>query len=190
VELGNVDPFRLFGLPRDASLEEIRKRYRQLALAYHPDRRGGNDPRQAKRFALVRAAYEAILQARQAAEESRSYGPCPMCGELKALVRQLDGTHVCGKCMARSRWTRLLPAPPFVIVKCTFSIGCLVASVVCLVQFIRTGGMPYGLAAIGIALAGFIVIGMMGLMYRIVPARDLRRAREMQSLRAKFRFPW
>lgn len=33
---------RLFDLPADATVEQIRQRYRELALAFHPDRREGD----------------------------------------------------------------------------------------------------------------------------------------------------
>mmetsp|Transcript_59908 Transcript_59908/g.185936 ORF Transcript_59908/g.185936 Transcript_59908/m.185936 type:complete len:92 (+) Transcript_59908:515-790(+) len=47
-------------LPETASKDEIRRRYRQLALQYHPDKYSG-DPEVAKRlFQGVRAAYEAL----------------------------------------------------------------------------------------------------------------------------------
>jgi DnaJ like chaperone protein len=38
VHLGAADPYAVLGLPRSASFEEARRRYRQLAMENHPDR--------------------------------------------------------------------------------------------------------------------------------------------------------
>ncbi|WP_420962696.1 TerB family tellurite resistance protein [Brucella sp. IR073] len=38
VDLGEADPYRVLGLPRGASFDEARRRYRQLASEHHPDR--------------------------------------------------------------------------------------------------------------------------------------------------------
>ena len=36
-----VDPYAVLGLPHSASLEEVKRRYRQLSNIYHPDKEGG-----------------------------------------------------------------------------------------------------------------------------------------------------
>lgn len=173
--LGDADPFRLFGLPRDASMEEIRRRYHELALAYHPDRRGSDDPQQAKKFAVVREAYEAILQAREADLQNQAYGHCRVCGELKILIPRLDGVMVCVNCIGRSRWVAFLPAPPMVIIKCTFSIACLGAAAVFLVMHFTTGSIPYGLAALGFGTAGLAVVATLGFLFPVTTSRELKR---------------
>lgn len=47
------DPFAALGLPPSATLDEVKRRYRELAMTHHPDR--GGDGRE---FNRVRAAYE------------------------------------------------------------------------------------------------------------------------------------
>ncbi len=36
-----VDPYAVLGLPHSASLEDVKRRYKQLAIIYHPDKEGG-----------------------------------------------------------------------------------------------------------------------------------------------------
>jgi len=36
-----VDPYTILGLSHSASLEEVKRRYRQLSNVYHPDKEGG-----------------------------------------------------------------------------------------------------------------------------------------------------
>ena len=61
--------YEVFGLPRSASDEEIRARYRELISKYHPDKFAGmNDPEftrlAAEKFQRVQGAYEEIKRQR------------------------------------------------------------------------------------------------------------------------------
>ena len=53
------DPYKVLGVSRDASDEEIKKAYRNLAMKYHPDR-NPNDPEAAKKMQQINAAYDQI----------------------------------------------------------------------------------------------------------------------------------
>ena len=53
------DPYKVLGVSRDASDEEIKKAYRRLAKQYHPDVNPG-DPVAAQKMQQVNAAYEQI----------------------------------------------------------------------------------------------------------------------------------
>ena len=53
------DPYEVFGLSRDASREEVKKKYRELAKRYHPDKNPGDKVAEEK-FKEVSAAYEQI----------------------------------------------------------------------------------------------------------------------------------
>lgn len=53
------DPYKVLGVSRDASDDEIKQAYRRLAKKYHPDRNPG-DQEAARRMQEVNAAYEQI----------------------------------------------------------------------------------------------------------------------------------
>jgi len=185
VSSDSLDPFQVFGLPSDAPLDQIRRRYRQLALAYHPDRRGGNDPRQARKFQIVLQAYEAILRIREASERDHTFGPCAACGLIAALVPRLDGTMVCTPCLIRPARMRMLPPPPLVILKCYFPILCMVAGAVLLVLYYASGKAWYGAAACGVAVVGFLVVAVVGFLVPVQPSEELRRLRSLRSRRRR-----
>ena len=67
------DPYKVLGVSRDASDDEIKQAYRRLAKKYHPDRNPG-DAEAAKKMQEVNAAYEQIKNPEKAAPNSGSYG--------------------------------------------------------------------------------------------------------------------
>uniref|UniRef100_A0A7V4G8Q2 J domain-containing protein n=1 Tax=Desulfobacca acetoxidans TaxID=60893 RepID=A0A7V4G8Q2_9BACT len=53
------DYYKILGVPRDATPEEIKKKYRKIALKYHPDRNPGNKEAEEK-FKEAAEAYEVL----------------------------------------------------------------------------------------------------------------------------------
>jgi curved DNA-binding protein CbpA len=53
------DYYTILELPPSASLDEIKKAYRRLALIYHPDKKG-NDPYSIAQFTEIKEAYETL----------------------------------------------------------------------------------------------------------------------------------
>jgi molecular chaperone DnaJ len=65
------DLYKLLGLRRDASLEDIKKAYRQLAMRHHPDRTQ-NNPQDTEIFKAVSMAFATLSNAAKRAEYDRS----------------------------------------------------------------------------------------------------------------------
>ena len=57
--MAHLDYYAILGISPQASDEEIKKVYRQLALQYHPDRNRGN-PEAEIRIREINAAYEIL----------------------------------------------------------------------------------------------------------------------------------
>jgi molecular chaperone DnaJ len=64
------DHYKLLGLRRDASLEEIKKAYRQLAKRHHPDRTQ-NNPGDTEIFKAVSVAFATLSNPEKRAEYDR-----------------------------------------------------------------------------------------------------------------------
>lgn len=64
------DPFEVLGLPRTASVDQIRSAYRRLAQLYHPDRNGAGTPavreRAEQKMKELNVAYDALVTGRYA----------------------------------------------------------------------------------------------------------------------------
>jgi molecular chaperone DnaJ len=65
----NKDYYKILGINRSASAEEIKKAYRQLAHQYHPDRPGGDE----KRFKEINEAYQ-VLSNREKRSQYDQFG--------------------------------------------------------------------------------------------------------------------
>jgi curved DNA-binding protein len=66
------DYYEILGVPRNATLEEIKSAYRKLAMKYHPDRNPGDKEAEAK-FREVQEAYEVLSDEKKRAQYDR-YG--------------------------------------------------------------------------------------------------------------------
>ncbi len=65
------DPYKVLGVQRGASEEEVTKAYRRLAKKYHPDLNPG-DPTAEKKMAEINEAYELIKKGK--ADDPQGYG--------------------------------------------------------------------------------------------------------------------
>ena len=68
------DPYKVLGVSRDASDEQIKQAYRRLAKKYHPDLNPGDEVA-AQKMQQVNAAYEQIKNPEKTSKQSQSnYG--------------------------------------------------------------------------------------------------------------------
>ncbi|VDO36673.1 unnamed protein product [Brugia timori] len=70
--MSKKDYYKLLGVDRNASTDEIKKAYKKLALKYHPDRNPGNKEAEEK-FNEITAAYEVLSDSEKRAGYDR-YG--------------------------------------------------------------------------------------------------------------------
>lgn len=64
------DPYQVLGVPRTATEADIKKAFRKLAKAHHPDR-NANDPKAKDKFGEANAAYEILGDATKRAQFDR-----------------------------------------------------------------------------------------------------------------------
>ena len=88
-----ADPYKVLGVSPDASDEEIKRAYRQLAKQYHPDRNPG-DAEAAKKMQQINAAYEQIKnpEKAQTGNPYGSYNYDPF-GGYQQHSQQSQGDH-------------------------------------------------------------------------------------------------
>src|SRR5947209_1362795 len=69
-----TDYYKVLGVGKNASDEEIKKAYRKLARQYHPDRNPG-DKKAEERFKGISAAYDVLSDADKRKAYDRGQGP-------------------------------------------------------------------------------------------------------------------
>ena len=88
------DPYKILGVSREASDEEIKRAYRRLAKQYHPDRNPG-DAEAARKMQQVNAAYEQIKNPEKAQQNAGygGYGYDPFGGSYQRTYQQSEGDN-------------------------------------------------------------------------------------------------
>ena len=70
------DPYKVLGLPKNASDEDVKRAYRALAKKYHPDLNPG-DQEAARKMQQVNEAYDQIKNPEKYTRQASSYGGNP-----------------------------------------------------------------------------------------------------------------
>ena len=86
------DPYKVLGVSRDASDEDIKRAYRRLAKKYHPDLNPG-DQEAAKRMQEVNAAYEQIKNPEKFQQQSQGGNPYGSYDPFGGYRQQSYGTE-------------------------------------------------------------------------------------------------
>ena len=70
------DPYKILGISRDATDDEVKKAYRQLSRKYHPDANVNNPDKDKaeEMFKLVQQAYQQVMYERQHPYSSSGFG--------------------------------------------------------------------------------------------------------------------
>ncbi|MBW7906301.1 MAG: J domain-containing protein [Phycisphaerae bacterium] len=76
--MSSKDPYEILGVSRTASQDEVKRAYRRLAKAHHPDRNPGSKVAE-QRFKEIQAAYEVLGDPQRRAQYDRfgAGGPTP-----------------------------------------------------------------------------------------------------------------
>lgn len=98
-----MDFYAIFDLPKTATYEEINKRYRKLAMQYHPDRNPGDDEA-VEKFKEVQAAYETLGDAGKRAfydqngfVQGQRAAPPPTADHLRSVFHSFFGNETRGR---------------------------------------------------------------------------------------------
>ncbi|MFH1560774.1 MAG: molecular chaperone DnaJ [Chloroflexota bacterium] len=86
------DYYQVLGVPRNASQEEIRTKFRRLALEYHPDR--NRDPSAQEKFKEINSAYQVLSDPQKRAQYDR-FGHLGM-GAGRGAGRGFEGSETFG----------------------------------------------------------------------------------------------
>lgn len=65
----DIDYYKILKLPKNSSIDEVKKRYRELAKIYHPDI--NHSPDAEEKFKEINNAYNKILEAKESRKRKR-----------------------------------------------------------------------------------------------------------------------
>ncbi len=91
----NKDPYSVLGISRDATDEEVKKAYRELARKYHPDNYGDDNPLKdlaVERMQEINAAYEEIERDRKSGRSGGNYTGSTS-GIYAEIRRKINARH-------------------------------------------------------------------------------------------------
>ncbi len=83
------DPYQILGINRDATDDEVKDAYRQMARKYHPDNYGDNplSDLAKEKMQEINEAYDAIIRERRGGGSRQSAGGASQYADIRNLIR-------------------------------------------------------------------------------------------------------
>ena len=102
--MDNKDFYRILGVPENASAEEIKRAYRELAKKYHPDKHKGNKGAE-ERFKDISEAHAVLgnAQKRRQYDQMRKFGAFNSSGSGRGNINFEDFGSMFGGARARGQ---------------------------------------------------------------------------------------
>ena len=85
-----TDPYKILGVSRDATEEEIKKAYRELAKKYHPDNYQGSglEDLAAEKMKQINEAYDSILDERRGGRGSSGSSRASTYPQIRKMINE------------------------------------------------------------------------------------------------------
>jgi len=160
--------FRVLGLDRAASPDQVRSTFRRLAKENHPDL--NPDGSQQRRFETIVKAYRTLKNELNLHPDGSDVRICPVCGQYKELLEGLDGRILCSDCLlGETRRKHFLPQPIMTTVKHLSVIGLYVAAIVLMIRSFATEDLGPAAWSFACALLGLVILAT-----TVLRVRDVR----------------
>lgn len=126
-----LECYRMMELDPGASLDEVHRSYKRLAMKHHPDH-SPDDVRSHRIFCRLTEAYARIRAWSARGAAPRLSDCCERCGDLGELFKARDGGRCCAACLLATRHKRLaMPTPQ--TVRCLLTVCLELVALYCLV---------------------------------------------------------
>lgn len=155
--MSHLDCYRVMGLQPGATLSQVHRAYKRLAMRHHPDRTAG-DPNSVRLFCQITDAYRVLRGVCRGRGSARPTGACPRCGRVSDLFRGMGGQTWCADCLLRGR-RRFLPLGRFECVRCLGGFLLQVLALYCAVISATTGDWRFGAAGTALVLGAMAALG-------------------------------